>query len=243
MNNIKFFTPICLLCVAIFMTKVSHSQVGIGTTTPQGDLQIDDRLVIDAPDNTGWGRIANNSYWDYNDVSTNNPKRVVDGFVAECGLSNTGDLMFRTAENGNANSVVNFKLNMLVKNNGGVGINTWTIPAGYELAVDGKIIATEIKVRPSNYWPDYVFKTGYKLQSLEEVENYIDTNGHLPNIPKAEIIEKEGYHVGEMDIKLLEKIEELTIYAIDADKEIKHQQQQIDDLTQLVQELQKMINK
>ena len=223
--------------------NVVGNNVGIQNTNPKGHLQVNDRLVINSPGAGYWGWIGNNVYWDSNTSAENNPKRVVSGHAAEYGFTNTGDLLLRTAASGTANTKVNYKLNMIVKNNGGIGINTWDVPEGYELAVNGAILAEEVRVRPSSYWPDYVFGSKYKLMSIDEVAQYITENGHLPNMPKAEVVEAEGYHVGEMDVKLLEKIEELTLYAIDADEKIEEQQQQINELAQLLNELKQQIDK
>ncbi len=106
-----------------------------------------------------------------------------------------------------------------LKANGNVGIGT-TSPDS-KLTVKGNIHAEEIKVDLSVPGPDYVFKEGYELKSLEEVKNYIKQNGHLPNIPSAEEMEKNGVQLGRMNMKLLEKIEELTLYIIKLEKENK----------------------
>ena len=91
----------------------------------------------------------------------------------------------------------------------------------YELFVRRGIRTEKIKVDiASGVWADYVFEEDYKLASLNEVEDFIVNNGHLPNMPSAEKIEKEGLNLGEMDVKLLEKIEELTLYVIALKKEI-----------------------
>ncbi|GGD07570.1 hypothetical protein GCM10011368_06870 [Hyunsoonleella pacifica] len=71
-----------------------------------------------------------------------------------------------------------------------------------------------------NNWPDYVFTNDYKLPTLLEVEAYIKENGHLPNIDSAKEVEKNGVLLGEMNAKLLEKIEELTLYIIEQQKQI-----------------------
>jgi len=94
------------------------------------------------------------------------------------------------------------------------------ISPGYTLAVGGKIIAEELKVRLQTNWPDYVFAADYEKPTLKELEKEIKEIGHLPNIPSAKEVAKEGYHVGEMDVKLLEKIEELTLYLIEMNKEV-----------------------
>jgi len=102
-----------------------------------------------------------------------------------------------------------------------LGINTNVIPAGYAFAVKGKIISEELKVQLTEAWPDYVFATDYELQTLEEVERFILENGHLPDIPSAQIVEENGILLGQMNAKLLEKIEELTLYTIQQKKELK----------------------
>ncbi len=97
--------------------------------------------------------------------------------------------------------------------NGKVGIGTANPDS--KLTVKGSIHAEEVKVDLSVPWPDYVFKEEYDLKSLEEVQNYINEHGHLPNIPSAKDMEENGVQLGEMNMKLLEKIEELTLYIIE----------------------------
>lgn len=103
---------------------------------------------------------------------------------------------------------------------GNMRIGTTVTPAGYKLAVDGKMICTEVLVRLVANWPDYVFSRNYKLSSLDEVEGFIKKNNHLPGIPSAKEIETNGISVGEMQKMQMEKIEELTLYIIDLKKEI-----------------------
>ncbi|WP_396591852.1 fibronectin type III domain-containing protein [Allomuricauda sp. R78024] len=113
---------------------------------------------------------------------------------------------------------------------GNVGIGTSTIPTDYRLAVSGKIISEELKVQLQATWPDYVFKEGYDLPSLDEVQKYIMENGHLPNIPAAKEVKKHGIEVGEMNRLLLEKIEELTLYVLQLKAENEKQQKEIEQL-------------
>ncbi len=101
---------------------------------------------------------------------------------------------------------------------------------------DGKIHAKEIEVK-ANVWADYVFKKDYQLKSLEEVAKHIENKGHLPNIPSAEEVLKNGINVAEMDAKLLEKIEELTLYSIEQNKQLKVQSEEIKELKAQVQQL------
>lgn len=113
---------------------------------------------------------------------------------------------------------------------GVVSIGTNIAPAGYKLAVGGKIVAEEVVVKLQANWPDYVFGNEYKLLSLSELERFIITNKHLPEIPSASEIKTDGLKVGEMEALLLKKIEELTIYLIEADKRIDILQQKLNDL-------------
>jgi hypothetical protein len=91
----------------------------------------------------------------------------------------------------------------------------------YKVAVAGKVICEELRVKlQSSGWPDYVFSNSYKLPTLEEVEKYIGEHKHLPNIPSAAEVEKDGIAVGDMQKRLMEKVEELTLYVIELKKQI-----------------------
>ncbi|MNL31415.1 hypothetical protein D3C87_1532020 [compost metagenome] len=98
-----------------------------------------------------------------------------------------------------------------------VGIGTNTPDSA--LAVNGTIHSKEVKVDVTG-WPDYVFKKEYDLPTLEEVEKHINEKGYLKNIPSEEEALKNGISLGEMNAKLLQKIEELTLYIIEQNKEI-----------------------
>ncbi|HTG56080.1 MAG TPA: hypothetical protein VL943_07430 [Niabella sp.] len=105
--------------------------------------------------------------------------------------------------------------------NGFVGIGTKTPTE--RLSVKGKIRAQEIKVEANNgtNWPDYVFQRDYKLPSLDDVEKHIKEKGHLPEVPSAKEVEKEGIALGANQAVLLKKIEELTLYIIEQEKRLK----------------------
>jgi len=106
-------------------------------------------------------------------------------------------------------------------NSSALWVNIGTVPAGYKLAVGGKAIAEEIVVKLQANWPDYVFADTYKLPSLLEVERYIREHKHLPGVPTAEEVKTEGLSVGEMNAVLLKKVEELTLYVIELQKQVK----------------------
>ena len=93
----------------------------------------------------------------------------------------------------------------------------------YGLLVEKGILTEKLKVATisSADWADYVFESSYKLMALEEVEKFVKANKHLPNVPSADEMSKNGLDVVTSDSKLLEKIEELTLYMIEMNKEIK----------------------
>ncbi len=94
-------------------------------------------------------------------------------------------------------------------------VGTTDAASGYALSVGGKMICEEVKVALETNWPDYVFADDYKLMPLEELKAHIEKNNHLPGLPSAETVEADGgYNVGELQVKLLEKVEELTLYII-----------------------------
>jgi hypothetical protein len=124
-----------------------------------------------------------------------------------------------------------------IDQNGKVGIGT-TNP-DQKLTVKGKIHAEEIIV-DLNFPADYVFqkyytgtsalKSDYVMPTLAEIENFTKKNHHLPNVPSAAAIQQNGLSLGEMSNVLLQKIEELTLYAIEQDKKVAQQQQELDRL-------------
>jgi hypothetical protein len=81
-------------------------------------------------------------------------------------------------------------------------------------------------------WADYVFDEKYSLRSLYELQHFISSNRHLPGVPSAKEIMDKGINIAEMDKKLLEKIEELTLYILQQQKQIESQQKQIDAILQ-----------
>ncbi len=101
--------------------------------------------------------------------------------------------------------------------------NGVSLPSGYKLYVQTGILTEKIKVALSTdavNWSDFVFADNYKLRPLNEVESFVKKNKHLPEIPSAKEVYANGLDLAQMDAKLLQKIEELTLYVIEQQKEI-----------------------
>ncbi len=124
--------------------------------------------------------------------------------------------------------------------NVGIGITVTTDP-DYKLFVDKGIKTKKIKVTQA-VWPDYVFHQQYKLPSLIEVEKFIKANNHLPDVPSAEEIEKDGLNLGDNQAVLLKKIEELTLYIIDLNKKSEEQNKKITEMEKRDNEMKEMKN-
>lgn len=127
-------------------------------------------------------------------------------------------------------------------NSGNVGIGTIDTK-GYRLAVNGDAIFNRVRVKPYANWPDYVFGSYYQLPSLKELEIFLQANNHLPGVPSANEVEKNGFDLGDNQTVLLKKVEELTLYVIEQNKKTEQQQQQIDKLQQELNELKSAIKK
>ncbi|SHG86855.1 hypothetical protein SAMN04488109_2222 [Chryseolinea serpens] len=111
---------------------------------------------------------------------------------------------------------------------GSVGIGTETLDA--KLTVNGDVHAKEVRVNLNSPGPDYVFEENYALPSLGEVEAYITANKHLAEVPSAEQMKQNGLNVGDMNLLLLKKMEEMTLYMIEMKKEIKALQEENEKL-------------
>jgi len=190
----------------------SNGRVGIGTTSPATILN-----VVGGTDVTG----TTGGYIQLGESGENNLG--IDNNEIQCRNNGTPQNMFIQASGGD--------LLLCNSANGSVGIgitNAANIPNGYLLAVDGNVIAEEIRVELSaDWWPDYVFENDYDLRTIEDLEKSIQENGHLPGIPSAKSLEEEGLNLGDMQKRMMEKIEELSLYIIQQNKEIKTLQEQV----------------
>lgn len=134
----------------------------------------------------------------------------------------------------NMDETLNVRNLLIMANNVGIG----TASPDAKLTVNGTIHTKEVKVDLNIPVPDYVFANDYKLKTLNEVEAYIKANRHLPEIPSARELEKKGLMLAEMNMSLLKKIEELTLYLIQIEKEnkvMKLNQQQLEKRIQSIE--------
>ena len=174
--------------------------VGIGTTTPDG-------FQVNSP-------IGNE-----NSSNTNNVRIGVMGGTPRILLDKAGSTPFEIDNAGGQLRIFNpGAVRLVVNSNGFVGIGTASPDEA--LTVRGKIHTNEVRVDLLGaVAPDYVFEPTYDLKSLSEIETYIKENKHLPEVPSAKEMEKNGVQLGEMNMLLLKKVEELTLHLIELKKE------------------------
>lgn len=148
-------------------------------------------------------------------------------------------LIIETLESSNPLIWGDFALNQLKFNAQvgiGFGFGNYPTTAGgesvsnYNLFVRGGILTEEVRITLASAWADYVFNKDYKLKPLHEVENFINANGHLPNVPSAKEVKENGIELGEMAKIQQEKIEELTLYVIEQNKINQSQAKEIEEL-------------
>jgi hypothetical protein len=210
---------------------VVDRNVGIGTSTPGAKLDVSGNSasikISSASDPVQYALTITNNYDAANKFTIHDGTQNVLGNKAVLGvldnhaipfMSGYYGLMFATGVT-TPGSVTDLK--MVITPVGDVGIGTCTPEE--KLSVNGKIRAKEIKVETAN-WPDYVFSSSYQLPDLQATEQFIKDNKHLPEIPSAAEVEKAGLSLGEMNAKLLKKIEELTLHLIEQNKQLKTMQ-------------------
>jgi hypothetical protein len=163
--------------------------VGIGTSAPASKLDVRGNLTL--------GNAGDNSNITLN--AANNK-------TASIGVQDDDNSGFYISTNG--------AYRLRVNQNGNVAIGLVNAPANYRLSVDGRVIAEEVRVELSGNWGDYVFNPEYHLQPLNEVKSYVQSNRHLPGIPSATEVEEKGLHLGDMQTKMMVKLEELYLHVI-----------------------------
>lgn len=187
------------------------NNVGVGTDNPVGKLSISNTGTI------GSGNYDNSYLYITNgtDKLGIDPNQLYSG--QDFNFQTTTFMKFYT----------NYIPRMTILQNGNIGIGNEA--PYYKLEVNGTIRATTFSAVNAP-WSDFVFEDNYELKELEEVENFIKINKHLPDIPSEREIQENGLDLPSMDSKLLQKIEELTLYIIEMNKENQEQRKLIGDL-------------
>lgn len=193
--------------------------IGMGTTNPQENLHLAFQgrggIRMDS-DNTGdvFLQIRNGSsiHYIFDDRS--------DGNALD--IESYNDLVFNTSGSNER---------MRILSTGEVSIGTTAVPTGYLLSVDGKVIAEEMRVKPSNFW-DEVFETDYDLMSIEEKQQFTESNKHLPSFaPEAEIVDK-GMDVGKSFADVAKELEEAYLYIYQLNDKMKALEAQVKKLSE-----------
>ncbi|NJO91393.1 MAG: hypothetical protein HC831_22355 [Chloroflexia bacterium] len=204
-------------------------KVGIGTTTPNSKLEVGVVHAVNQDEEMRIGSYYQNTFY---------------GLGLNYRIDNSGDVSKHFVEYSG-----NTRYTSMTFKGGKVVIGTTTPFENYLLTVAGGIASREVKV-VINAGADFVFNENYPIQSLEELEAFVKQNKHLPEIASAAEMENNGIELGEMNIKLLQKIEELTLYLIEQDKEVKSEKLKVERLEEenraqkeIIKELVKRIEK
>ncbi len=210
-------TPLTLANYAILDIKGKATNEGgyirMATSNDSGEARIfvtNDRLIYDIQ--------KSNMYFQWRNSSGNqvhmlgsDGSAVWNGYgsgYTEIRSNNRGQYMRQYANNGTTSS-------WLIRGYADDGVQAMFNSGG--IHVNGTVKAKEVNITATG-WPDYVFRPGYELMPLSELEAYIAENGHLPNIPTEADVAGNGVNLAEMNVKLLEKVEELTLYIIELEK-------------------------
>ncbi|MDM8176922.1 hypothetical protein QT327_21655 [Olivibacter sp. 47] len=203
--------------------------IGEGNASAYTDIGFKKESITALPDGTVWAwYISHRKDGYFSDSASPGTSlefygiRKNTGYYAPLSFKSNGDVILASAKGATS---------------GNVGIGTTNPQA--KLAVNGNILAKEIKVKTDISVPDYVFEPDYKMLSLSEVENYVKEHKHLPEIPSAKEIGEDGLDLGAMNLLLLKKVEELTLHLIDKDKIISEQQSALTQLFERMENLER----
>lgn len=208
------------------LINTANGNIGIGTSDPSSLIHLSSATPVLTIENSGTGNENQHEIF-FKENSSTGMKINYNGSIS--GPLDRLEFVDRTSNADNIRAVF--------QRNGNVGIGT-TSPES-KLAVNGQIRATEVKVLADITVPDYVFEPNYKLRTLKETKEYIEENKHLPEIPSASEIGENGIDLGDMNMRLLKKIEELTLYQIELMEKLEQQNAELQDVKKELQELKK----
>ena len=216
------------------MTLTEDGKVGVGTTNPQRTLHVHGDILINGHE----GSIYFGN--EYQEQYLDNGEWAIE-FAPLYEGNQSGLNFWKPSGSHNLSSEDGYgNYYLFINDDGNVGIGTGNLDANYKLTVKGEILCTQVNITEINNIPDYVFDTNYKLKSLlNEVEPFIIKNKHLPDVPSAKDIKNNGMNIGDMNVILLKKVEELTLYTIEQQKTIEIFKEQIEKLNKQVNELNK----
>ncbi|HEY8935007.1 MAG TPA: hypothetical protein VIM65_07285 [Cyclobacteriaceae bacterium] len=209
-GGIKFFTQ-----AAPRMVISSNGNIGINNTSPNFLIDMITTTTYQGiqlfQSNGKWVRFYSSSLLggSFNNITSNNDAGIVFGNIA--GINTVDQGFVIVPHRGDRSG-----LRITPAGNVAIGVNDTN---GYRFAVGGKMIAEEVNVKLQANWPDYVFEKNYDLPSLEKLNEFITKNKHLPEMPAACSIEENGINLGEMNVLLLKKVEELTLYVIELQRQ------------------------
>jgi hypothetical protein len=218
------------------MTILANGKTGVGTIAPIGKFQVDNGIgkiamgefasgsPVFMSNYVGWNAARSGTSWTFDSDGANNGGAIiatnVQGEIRLITLPSANGTLLQTK----TDAQVIDATKVTIRSDGKVGIGAGINYNGtYKLYVESGILTEKVKVAVKNSaaWSDFVFDKDYNLMSLAEVESFIDENKHLPSIPSANEVVVNGIDLGEMNAKLLQKIEELTLYIISQDKRLK----------------------
>lgn len=203
----------------------NNGNVGIGVSNPEYKLDVNGKLFLRTANTDRWAF----SYllWEAHSLVVGTPPGIYSHASFDFkpgGCDTVSDVLFSRFRMYSAYSTSDIRQSIELRstgdcwftNDGGFGIGTST--PQYKLDVRGTIRAHEIIVNTSG--ADFVFADNYKLRPLQEVKSYVQENRHLPEIPSAKEMQEDGMNVNDMVVKLLQKVEELTLYNIQLEERI-----------------------
>jgi len=226
-------------------TSPANGRIGINVVNPSTTLEVGaangEGIRIGKIGDIGNAAVSvgalsaqyNIDFTGYRDVALDQIGARISALRINCHIANSAlvqktGLAFSTNASGINTGTTDLVERMRITPEGFIGIGT-TSPDAL-LTVNGTIHSKEVNVALTGPLADYVFDTNYKLMPLHEVEQFVNVNSHLPEMPSADEVSKNGLNMGEMQNKLLQKVEELTLYMIDQQKTINQQSAKIEEL-------------